>query len=69
MKYHELPKKYQAEALRRVAGAWNEMYEEQGLPSVDEDAPEVIELAQDRDYEIERGQYEPGVGYELLVIL
>lgn len=32
MKYHELPKKYQAEALRRAAGAWNEMYEEQGLP-------------------------------------
>lgn len=69
MRYWELPEKYKGEAMQRAASAWNEMYEEQGIPLVDETAAEVIELAMDREYEIEKGQYEPGIRYERLVIL
>lgn len=66
MKYHELPAKHRATARQWAVDTWNDLYEQQGIPPVKETAPEVVELYSDREYEIERGEYEPGVGYERL---
>lgn len=66
MKYAELPKKYQKQAAQWAVEAWNEIYREQGIPEIDETAPEVQEFLDEHEYVIERGQYEPGVPYERL---
>ena len=41
MKFAELPKKYQMQATQWAVDAWNEIYREQGIPEIDETAPEV----------------------------
>ena len=66
MKYHELPDKHKRQARQWAVDAWNELYESQGIPLVGENAPEVVDLYTEREYEIERGEYEPGVRYERL---
>ena len=44
MKFAELPKKYQRQAAQWAVEAWNEIYREQGIPEIDETAPEVQEF-------------------------
>ena len=68
MKYHELPEKYKREARQWAMDGWNEIYAEQSIPPLaTDDSPEVLQTVEDWEYEIERGEYEPGVGYERLV--
>lgn len=60
MRFEDLP------TLQWAEDAVNDHYREQGIPLVDALSPEVIQLAKDRDYEIEYGEYEPCVPYERL---
>lgn len=66
MKFHQLPAKHKVTALGWAVDAINELYRSEGLPLVNEDAPEVLELAMERDYEIVCGKYHDGVKYERL---
>lgn len=66
MKYSELPPKHQATARDWALQAINDLYRENSLPLVGEEAPEVVQLYEEREYEIERGEYEPGIKYERL---
>ena len=67
MKYAELPKKHQRTAMQWVIDGWNELYREQGLNvEATENSPEVWQILEDSEYEIEHGEYEKGVRYERL---
>ena len=66
MKFCELPAKHKMTALQWAEDAINDLYQQQGIPKVDALSPEVIQLAKERDYEIEYGEYEPGIPYERL---
>ena len=68
MKYSDLPERHRHTALHWAVGAVNALYGEQGIPLVNEDAPEVLELAGDREYEIEQGEYEDKIEFERLVL-
>lgn len=65
MKFADLPPKYQFQARQWAIDAWNEIYEEQGLPLIDGTAPEVQDLLDEWEFEIERGTIE-GIRYERL---
>ena len=67
MKYTELPKKHQRTAIQWAIDGWNEIYRNEGIKAeVTEDSPEVLEILEDSEYEIEYGEYEKGVPYEIL---
>lgn len=66
LKFKDLPPKYQFQARQWAIDAWNEIYEEQGLPLIDGSAPEVDELLEEWEFEIVRGKYEGGIRYERL---
>ena len=68
MKYTELSKKHQRTAMQWAIDGWNELYREQGLSvEATENSPEVMQVLEDEEYEIEYGNYEKGVPYERLV--
>lgn len=70
MKYAELPKKHKRTAMQWAIDGWNELYREQELDiEVTENSPEVMQVLEDEEYEIEYGNYEKGVPYERLVRL
>ena len=46
---------------------WNEIYRSEGIKAeATENSPEVWEVIEDSEYEIEYGHYEKGVPYERL---
>ena len=65
LKFSELPPKYQFQARCWAVEAWNEIYREQGIPEINSFAPEVQELLDEWEFEIERGVIE-GIRYERL---
>jgi len=69
MKFQELPDRYKTTALNWAVDAINELYRENGEYPVEDTAPEVVDLAEDWEYEIETGEYEDGIRYERLVRL
>ena len=54
LKFKDLPPKYQFQARCWAVEAWNELYAEQGLPLIGGSAPEVQELLDEWEFEIER---------------
>ena len=67
MKYTELPKKHQRTAMQWAIDGWNEIYRSEGIKAeATEDSPEVWEVLENSEYEIEYGKYEKGVPYERL---
>lgn len=66
MKFADLPPKYQFQARQWAIDAWNEIYEEQGLPLIDGSAPEVDQILEESEFEIERRTIE-GIRHERLV--
>ena len=68
MKYTELPKNHQKTALQWAVDGWNQLYHEQGLKvKATENSPEVMQILEDEEYEIEYGCYEKGMPYKRLV--
>lgn len=65
MKFAELPLKYKLQARDWAVEAWNEIYREQGIPEINSSAPEVQDLLDEWEFEIERGVIE-GIRYERL---
>lgn len=68
LKFKDLPLKFQFQARCWAVDARNELYEEQGLPLIDSSAPEVQDLLDDWEFEIERKTIE-GIRIERLVRL
>lgn len=66
LKFKDLPRKYQFQVRQWAIDAWNEIYEEQGLPLIDGSAPEVDQILEESEFEIEQGTIE-GIRYERLV--
>lgn len=66
LKFKDLPPKYQFQARQWAIDAWNEIYEEQGLPLIDGSAPEVQDLLDEWEFEIDRKTIE-GIRIERLV--
>ena len=66
MKFEDLPLRHQLQARAWAVDAWNELYQEQGIPEIDGSAPEVEQLLEDWEFEIVIGRYEDGVPYKRL---
>lgn len=57
LSYKALPAKHQRTALQWAVDAWNEIYREQGIPEIDETAPEVREYVMEQKYLIQTIQF------------
>ena len=66
LKFKDLPPKFQFQSRCWAVDAWNEIYGEQELPLIDSSAPEVRDLLDEWEFEIERNTIE-GIRIERLV--
>lgn len=70
MKYTELPKKHQETAIQWAVDGWNEIYRSECIKTrATKNSPEVKQVLEDAEYEIEYGYYEKGMPYERLEII